>query len=84
MRIRFQAAPVCPSDCGAQPEHTAASTAAVTSIGRAVDRALVGVGRRSTAYPARGFVAPLDRAAETVQPLPRAGPVLRVSELSSR
>jgi hypothetical protein len=43
VRIRFQAAPVCPSDCGTQPEHTAVA-AAVTSIGRAVDQALVGVG----------------------------------------
>ena len=41
-------APVCPSDSSTQPEHTAV-TAAVTSIGRAVDQALVGVGRRITA-----------------------------------
>ena len=41
-------APVCPSDRSTQPEHTAVTTA-VTSIGRAVDQALVGVGRRITA-----------------------------------
>ena len=45
-------APVCPSDRSTQPEHTAV-TAAVTSIGRAVDQALVGVGRRKTTYLAR-------------------------------
>jgi hypothetical protein len=43
-------------------------TTAVTSTGRAVDQALVrGGGRRSTAYPARVFLALTDGAAETVQ-----------------
>jgi hypothetical protein len=48
----------------AQRRSTLRVTTAVTSTGRAVDQALVGVGRLNTAYPARVFVAPLGGAAE--------------------
>jgi hypothetical protein len=60
VRIRFQAAPVCPSDCGTQTEHTDVA-AAVTSIGRAVGSGPGRGGATHNRMPARALLNGLGR-----------------------